>query len=137
MSFSDTLVLLTGVGQEGQVGEVVARVLAERGGRLIIVERRLEVSQARAAPLVAAGHHVGPYACDLSNAEEVVALAARVRTDHGDKLGALVNAAGGFPPFGPVSDSDPAAWQRLLAINLTTAYLVTRSFLPALRAARG
>jgi NAD(P)-dependent dehydrogenase (short-subunit alcohol dehydrogenase family) len=137
MSFSDTLVLLTGVGHEGQVGEVVARTLAERGASLVLVDRRLEVSQARAATLTAAGHRAAAYGCDLSNADEVAALATRVRAEHGDKLGALVSAAGGFSPFGPIADSDPGAWQRLLAINLTTAYLVTRSFLPLLRAAHG
>src|SRR5262245_60214517 len=114
MSLSDTLVLLTGVGHEGQVGEVVARVLAERGARLILADRRLETSQARAAPLVAAGHRAMAYGSDLSNVDEVSALAARVRTEHGEKLGALVSAAGGFSPFGPIADSDPAAWQRLL-----------------------
>ena len=33
--------------------------------------------------------------------------------------------------------SDVNAWQRLHAINLTTAYLTTRAFLPLVRATRG
>ena len=38
---------------------------------------------------------------------------------------------------GPVGESDPAAWHRQVAISLTTAYVATRAFLPALRRGRG
>jgi 3-oxoacyl-[acyl-carrier protein] reductase len=38
---------------------------------------------------------------------------------------------------GPLDASDPAAWHRQIAINLTTAYVATRAFLPALRRRRG
>ena len=38
---------------------------------------------------------------------------------------------------GKVSDSDPDAWARQLAIGLTTAYLTTRAFLPLVRVRRG
>ena len=49
----------------------------------------------------------------------------------------MVNGAGGFALSGPVAESDPQLWQRQLAINLTTAYLATREFVPLLRSARG
>jgi NAD(P)-dependent dehydrogenase (short-subunit alcohol dehydrogenase family) len=45
--------------------------------------------------------------------------------------------AGGFAPSGPVADSTLDVWNRQLAINLTTAYLTARAFLPLLRRARG
>ena len=38
---------------------------------------------------------------------------------------------------GDIAESDPMRWQRQFAINHTTAYLATRSFLPALRKTRG
>ncbi|MDQ3520441.1 MAG: SDR family oxidoreductase, partial [Gemmatimonadota bacterium] len=43
----------------------------------------------------------------------------------------------GFAMTGPVADSDPNAWRKQFDINLTTAYVATRAFLPLLRAARG
>jgi 3-oxoacyl-[acyl-carrier protein] reductase len=67
----------------------------------------------------------------------VAALAAAVRAAFGDRVDALINMAGGFAMSGPVAGSDFATWQRQISINLTTAYLATRAFLPALRAARG
>jgi NAD(P)-dependent dehydrogenase (short-subunit alcohol dehydrogenase family) len=52
-------------------------------------------------------------------------------------VAALVNLAGGFGMSGPISDSDPAVLHKQIAINLTTAYLATRSFLPLVRAGKG
>lgn len=77
------------------------------------------------------------FGCDLSDAVSVAALATRVRAEHGESLRALVSMAGGFAVSGPVAQSDPDVWHRMFAINLTTAYLTTRAFLPMLRAARG
>ena len=38
---------------------------------------------------------------------------------------------------GPVGESDPAVWSSQLAVNLTTAYVTSRAFMPMLRAGRG
>ena len=48
-----------------------------------------------------------------------------------------MNLAGGFGSSGPIAESDPAAFDRMFAINLKTAYLTTRAFFPLLRVARG
>lgn len=137
MTLRDSVVLITGVGREGQVGEVVAQRFAEQGASLLLVDRREEQAAARAAPLRDAGHRVWSYGCDLADAPRVAALAASIRRDHGDRLRALVNLAGGFAAGGSVSVSETELWNRMFAINLTTAYLATRAFLPMLAAAHG
>jgi NAD(P)-dependent dehydrogenase (short-subunit alcohol dehydrogenase family) len=45
--------------------------------------------------------------------------------------------AGGFAMSGPVAESSIDVWNRQISINLTTAYLTARAFLPMLRAHRG
>jgi NAD(P)-dependent dehydrogenase (short-subunit alcohol dehydrogenase family) len=45
--------------------------------------------------------------------------------------------AGGFGMSGPVAESTTDAWNRMLSINLTTAFLTSRAFLPLVRNARG
>jgi NAD(P)-dependent dehydrogenase (short-subunit alcohol dehydrogenase family) len=45
--------------------------------------------------------------------------------------------AGGFAASGPVAESSLDVWHRQISINLTTAYVVARAFLPFLRAGRG
>ncbi|MDQ3995523.1 MAG: SDR family oxidoreductase, partial [Gemmatimonadota bacterium] len=94
-------------------------------------------AEARARALVDQGHRTSAYGCDLTNADDVGELAARVRGDHGDRLDALVNMAGGFASSGTVAEGAVDVWHRMLAINLTTAYLSTRAFLPLVRAGRG
>ena len=137
MRFDDRVIVLTGVGREGQVGEVVARAFAERGARVVVVDRMEGEVEARAVSLRAAGHDARGFACDLTDPAQVDALAGDVAAVFGGRADALVNLAGGFAMSGAVAESDPAAWPRMFAINLTTAYLATRAFLPALRRARG
>jgi NAD(P)-dependent dehydrogenase (short-subunit alcohol dehydrogenase family) len=137
MEFTDRTVVLTGVGRPGQVGEAVALAFAERGARLVLVDRRAEQARACADALVARGHQATSLAADLTDAAAVSALADSVRTTTNGSLHALVHIAGGFSMSGPVADSDPGEWSRLFAINATTTYLVARAFVPLLRATRG
>lgn len=131
------LSLITGVAKRGQVGEAVAAALARRGDRVLLVARNEKEVAARAAELATAGLAAHGYGCDLSSFEAVASLANRIRSDHGSRLDALVNLAGGFAASGPLAESDPEAAARMFEINFTTAYLVTRAFLPAVRSAAG
>jgi 3-oxoacyl-[acyl-carrier protein] reductase len=137
VGYENGVVVLTGIGKPGQTGEVVARAALAKGARLAVVSRTASEAEARAAALRTGGADVRGFPCDLSREEEVASLAGMVREAFGETVDALINMAGGFSMSGPVAESDFAAWQRQLSINLTTAYLTTRAFLPALRAARG
>lgn len=128
-------ILVTGVGREGQVGEAVARALARTGATLLLVDRSEAQARDRASAIDDA--RAFAYGCDLSDASQVGALAERLRDEHGDRLRAVVHVAGGFASSGPVPQSDLETWHRMLSINLTTAFLVTRAFLPLVRPARG
>ena len=137
MELSGRSVVLTGVGREGQVGEAVARAFAERGARVYLVARMEDEARARSDALNAAGLRSAALSADLSDPTAVDALAARVRDATSGRVHALVHLAGGFATGGPVADSDPAVWTRQLTINLTTAYLTARAFLPLVRATKG
>jgi len=137
MELAGRNVVLTGVGHEGQVGEAVARAFAERGARVYLVARKEDEARARSDALNAAGLRSAALSADLSDPAAVDALAARVRDATSGRVHALVHLAGGFAASGPVADSDPAVWTRQLAINLTTAYLTARAFLPLVRATKG
>jgi NAD(P)-dependent dehydrogenase (short-subunit alcohol dehydrogenase family) len=131
------LTLITGAGAKGQVGEAVARALAARGDEVLIVARSESDAAARAAEMAAEGHNVHGYGCDLASDSDVDRLAARIHEEHGDRLDALVNLAGGFALSGPLAESDPALLARMFEINVRTAYLTTRAFIPSLRVAQG
>jgi 3-oxoacyl-[acyl-carrier protein] reductase len=136
MRFDDRGVVLTGVGRQGQVGEVVARAFAERGATVVVVDRDQQVEE-RAAALREAGFSARAKVCDLTDEAQVADLAREVGDELTTGLHALINLAGGFALTGPVAESKLADWQRLITLNLTTAYLSTRAFLPALRKGHG
>ena len=131
------LAILTGVARRGQVGEAVARALGERGATLALLDRDGSEAGARAAELRDAGIDATAWPCDLTDHASLGAVAAQVAARHPAGADALVCLAGGFAALGPVRESIPEGWDRMLAINLATAYATTRAFLPALRTARG
>jgi NAD(P)-dependent dehydrogenase (short-subunit alcohol dehydrogenase family) len=137
MEFAGRSVVLTGVGREGQVGEAVAQAFAERGARVFLVDRTEADVRARADALVGRGLRAASLAADLTDAAAVATLAERVRDATAGRVHAVVHLAGGFGTSGPLAESDPAVWQRMFAINATTAYLTARAFVPLLRGVKG
>lgn len=135
-SLDGKVVVLTGVSRPGQVGETVARALAERGAAVVLMDRTGVDAEARAGELRALGLRATAARADLTDVHQLDAVARAVSTEFGG-VDALVNIAGGFSLSGKVADSDPDAWSRQIGIGLTTAYLTTRAFLPLVRARRG
>jgi NAD(P)-dependent dehydrogenase (short-subunit alcohol dehydrogenase family) len=69
---------------------------------------------------------------DVTDPESVATFFAAVRevTPH---LDLLCNLVGGFA-MGSVADTSPETWDLMIALNVTSAFLVTRSAIPMLRA---
>lgn len=135
--FDGQLVVVTGVGRAGQVGEIVAQEFARRGAAVAIIDMNGALAEERAVTLRAQGLAVTAAGGDLTDADATTALFRRLAEPHDGKIHALANVAGGFAASGPVGESDPAVFQRQLAINLGSAYGATRAAMPYLRAARG
>jgi NAD(P)-dependent dehydrogenase (short-subunit alcohol dehydrogenase family) len=132
-AFGGEHVVITGVGRPGQAGEVVAQVFASAGARVHLLDRNPGMAEIAASIGVAAT----PHQLDLTDLEALDRVAGSVAMASGGRVAALLNVAGGFAMTGPVPDSDPVLFHRMLTINLTTAYLTTRAFLPLVRAAGG
>src|ERR1043166_4829122 len=98
--FTGRTIVLTGVGADDQVGEVVARAFAGHGAALVIVDRRAEQAVARAASLSGDGHSARGYGCDLADAAAVEGLAQTVRDAHGGALHTLFLLAAGLSFWG-------------------------------------
>jgi 3-oxoacyl-[acyl-carrier protein] reductase len=138
--FDGAVVVLTGVGREGQVGEAIARAFAAEGAALALVDRDETSVGARAATLAAGGTTVTAIACDLTDANQVAQAAARVAAAapaSGDRpagrVDAVVHIAGGFAMSNAIGESDPDTLHRMIELNLTTAYLASRAFVPLVR----
>jgi 3-oxoacyl-[acyl-carrier protein] reductase len=129
---TERVVVVTGVGGQGQIGYAVAEAFARSGARVLIAARGEEVEE-RAREL---GHGVVAVVADLAQPAGAEQLVAAARERWG-RLDVLVNVAGGLTVMKPVSETEPAEWRREMDANAGTTYAVTRAALPLLRESGG
>jgi len=126
-------VVITGVSQG--IGAAVAEAFAaEPGARLALVARTEAKLDAVAARCRALGAEAEAFPCDVTDEAAVEAMAGAVVARFGTP-DVLVNNAGSFAPGG-VLKMNVADFRAQVEVNLTSAFLVTRAFLPAM-VARG
>ena len=120
-----------GTGALGQA--VVARLLA--GGARVWVpwgdEREQAALVARIAPAAASGLVTVP--CDVLREEALAGLVDDLVAREG-AVHAVITTVGGFAG-GALVDTDRATWDRMLALNLTSAFAAARTVVPRLLAA--
>lgn len=122
--------LVTG-GTRG-IGMMIARGLLQAGAAVVISSRKAEACEQAVATLSAFGE-VRAIPADLSRHEECKRLAADLLV-HTDSLDILVNNAGAT--WGePLESFPPAAWDRVLDLNLKSPFWMVQELLPALRRA--
>lgn len=131
--------LVTGCGSHEGIGYACAAALADLGGAVAITSTTPRIHE-RAADLAARGYTVASYVADLTVAEQVAALVEAVLDSFG-RIDVLVNNAGMVQsgvetPSRPFLELSEADWDRSLAMNLKTAFLVTRAVAPGM-VARG
>ena len=128
----DRAALVTGAARG--LGLAIARHLAGLGHPVVLADVDAEVL-ATAERLRAEGLDAQGLQLDVSDAAGVAGLPARLGP-HWEHLAILVNNAGISPKTQGrkrlVSEMPLDEWQRVLAINLTGAFLVTQACLPAL-----
>ncbi|SDB55068.1 SDR family oxidoreductase [Belnapia rosea] len=135
MSNEGKVALVTG-GARG-IGAAIAAKLAALGHPVVVADV-LEEREATAEAIRAAGGKARAIALDVADEAAVVALPAALG-DWWGQLGVLVNNAGISPkgPDGrrrPIREMPAEEWRRVLAVNLTGAFLVSQACIPPLRA---
>jgi NAD(P)-dependent dehydrogenase (short-subunit alcohol dehydrogenase family) len=113
-------------GAAGVLGACTAARLADAGWQVIGIDR---------APVARDDLTLALGGIDLTDEAAMVAAAARIEAELGG-LDALVNVAGGFA-WETVEGGALATWDRLYAMNVRTAVVATRAFLPLLKDSRG
>ena len=122
-------------GAANGCGFAAARLFAQEGARVGIVDLPVSRGKAAAAELAAEGLDVLFAAADVSVASEVEAAVATV-ADRFGPVTVLMNHAG-ILAAGPFLETDEAEWDRVMAINVKGMFLVTRAVLPQMIAAGG
>lgn len=123
----DRVTIVTG-GASG-IGLAAVRRFLEEGAVVVIADVSVEGSEAAVAALQADGYEwIEAVPTDVTKGDEIAAMLRRVIAMHG-RIDVLFNNAGivmaGMVDKMPVED-----WDRLLAVNLTSVYLVSRHVVP-------
>jgi NAD(P)-dependent dehydrogenase (short-subunit alcohol dehydrogenase family) len=116
------------------VGAALALGLARRGAQVALIglePAELDATAARCAQHAPAR----AWTADVTDRDRMQAVAAEV-TGHFQHVDVAV-ANAGIAIGGPFADSDPAAFDRVIEVNLLGSVATARAFLPALTAADG
>jgi 3-oxoacyl-[acyl-carrier protein] reductase len=127
--------LVTGAGSPQGIGFAAATLLG-RGGAMVAVTSTTERIRERAAELAADGIEAAGFVADLTDHGQARELAAEVAVRLGP-VDILVNNAGiaqlgehsALVPFVEITEEQ---WDRDIAVNLKTAFNITRAVLPGM-----
>jgi len=113
-------------GAAGGIGAAIAKTFKEAGAQVACVD--LVVDKI--------GRDYLPIRCDVSSEPETKAAVAAIAKTLGD-IHVLVNAAAMRDPTASVTDLDLAAWNKVFAVNVGGAYLMSRWTIPHMAKAGG
>ena len=131
LKFDRAPVVVTGGGQG--IGRSTCEVLAELGAHVIVVSKTRENVLETEKILGDMGASCEGHVTDASDKAQVDALAAAVGANH-DRVKALVNNAGtNFVK--KLEELEEDDWHRIIGIDLSSVYYMSKAFLPLLRKA--
>jgi NAD(P)-dependent dehydrogenase (short-subunit alcohol dehydrogenase family) len=120
----DRHALITGAGSG--IGAAIARAVAEAGAAVSLVGRRPEALAEVARGLARASAIIA----DVTREEDSTAMVEQARRANGPLDIVIANA--GAAESAPLRRLDVGQWQRMLAVNLTGAFLTVKAALPDL-----
>jgi 3-oxoacyl-[acyl-carrier protein] reductase len=130
---ADGVALITGASRG--IGRATAMRLAADGRPVALMARSGDALDEVAAAIGAGGGRASVVACDVTEPRQVEAALGAIR----ERLGpvrVLVNNAGAFLDC-PIEQMTPAAWARVLAVNVTASFFLTRAVWPDMVAGGG
>ncbi|WP_420381778.1 SDR family NAD(P)-dependent oxidoreductase [Novosphingobium sp.] len=131
LNLAGKVAIVTGCGSSGRGwgnGKAITALFARQGAQVFGVDRDPAAAEETRSVLAEEGLALDVAACDVTAQGEVEAIVAACLARYG-RIDVLVNNVGQSEPGTPAT-MDPAVWQQQLTLNLTSAFLVSRSVLP-------
>ena len=113
-------------------GEAASRLFAAEGATVAIIDRQGDLAGEVAASIVASGGHAMSAVADVSNGAQVADAVAKVNAALGP-ADVLFNHAGTLI-VRPFLETTEEEWDRLMAINVRSMFLMTKAVLPGMLA---
>jgi NAD(P)-dependent dehydrogenase (short-subunit alcohol dehydrogenase family) len=131
--FAGKVALVTGGGSG--IGRATALAFAREGATVVVAGRSAEPLAETTKLIEAEAGDASAVTADVSRPDDVARLVAVTVERHGGLHIACNNA--GILEAGPIADMDRAAWDRLLAVNLTGVFLCMQHQIAHMRAHGG
>jgi len=128
--FESKTVVVTGGG--GGIGGAACRRFASEGAQVAVYDMNLEAAEKVAVGIREAGGQAQALRCDITDRASVDAAVAATVEQFG-AIDVLVNNAG-WDVFKPFTKTEPAQWDKLIAINLIGALHMHHAVLPGMAA---
>lgn len=130
MRLKDKVALVTGAGSG--IGRATALRFSVEGARVACVDAVVDAATETARTITARGGEAIALAADVTH-EAACARIVEATVAHFGRMTTLVNSAGVRPERRDPTPT-PLEWERVLGVNLTGTYLVSRAALPILAA---
>jgi NAD(P)-dependent dehydrogenase (short-subunit alcohol dehydrogenase family) len=125
----DRVVLITGA--TGALGSAVTREFAQTQARLALTGRSEQKLEHLMAETGLPAERALAVPADVTQADGVQALVEAIET-HLGRVDALLNIAGGWRSGKPVGETSLKEWDHMLALNLHSAFLLSRAVVPSM-----
>ena len=118
--------IITGSSQG--IGNALARGFAEAGASVVLVARRASHLEALASEIQAEGGSALAVPTDVTNGDQVARMVEQAMEAFG-RIDVLINCAGGSGAdrFIPLLEMEEEVWDRVVDLNLKSAYLCCRA----------
>jgi NAD(P)-dependent dehydrogenase (short-subunit alcohol dehydrogenase family) len=107
--------LVTGASRG--IGESIARLLAAYGAEVIVSSRKIDGCEAVASSIREQGGKAHAFACHVGELAQIEATFAHIKAKFG-RIDILVNNAAANPFFGHILDTDLAAYEKTVDVNV-------------------
>jgi len=124
--------IVTGGG--AGIGAATAELFAEEGARVVLAEWTPGSGEAVAARIVAAGGQAVAVQADVSRSADVARVVEAAMSRWG-AVDVLVNNAG-VELKCPLDETAEEEWDRVLAVNLKSAFLMSKAVMPIMKVQR-
>jgi dehydrogenase/reductase SDR family member 4 len=128
------IALITGATRG--IGRAIASALAGAGATVVISSRKEPAVAATVAELAAEGRRAVGIPANVGRLDEARRLVDRAIAECGG-IDIVVNNAAANPVFGPVEDTTPEAFAKILDVNLRAPFEVAKRALPSMQARGG
>ncbi len=128
LDFKKKVVVVTGAAKG--IGEACARLFAQLGGTVALLDRDDEAGKRTTESIEKSGGAAKFFACDVSKAKEVENAVGEVRKQLGG-IDVLVSNAG-IQEYGDVVSTTEELWDKVMNVNLKSCFLVSKNVVPSM-----